>query len=263
MIVTTSHRRLDPDVDAARRFAGEVGGSYVERGNLSLPAIRKKYATATIAVIERGQPVIYQQETRLIFHLGLSELRMLQFSRSGHDPFIEALGLKKGMSVLDCTLGLATDALVAAYAVGPSGRVLGLEAVPVIAGMTSWGLRSLADGEMEARAETVAAAGRIQVLQANHRQLLRNLPAKSFDIVYFDPMFRHAKQASVGIRSLRDFAEHQPLVAESLTEALRVARSRVVFKEANGSGEFGRLAAARQGGGRYSSVQYGILDVED
>lgn len=264
MIVTTSHRELDPDKDAAHRFAMEIGGQEVARDNLSLEALQKKYNTTVTVIMEKGLPTIYDKNnTRLVFHLGMSELRMLQLSRTGADPFITALGLKPGMAVLDCTLGLAADALVAAFAVGPSGRVLGLEAVPVIAAMTDWGLQKLAAGGLEARAETVEAAGRVQVLNVDHRSFLSALPAKSFDVVYFDPMFRHGKQSSVGIRSLRDFAQHQPLEETSLQQALRVARSRVVFKEASGSREFDRLSASRHGGGRYSSVQYGIWDVED
>ena len=262
MIVTTSHRALEHDIEAAYRFAAQIGSMYTSRENLSLQALQKKHKTTEIVVMEHGQPAVYQKDTKLFFHLGMSELRMLQLSRTGVDPLVEALGLLPGMSVLDCTLGLAADALIAAYAVGPAGRVLGLEAVPVIAAMTGWGLQKLVDGEMEARNQTVDAASRIHVLNADHRQMLQLLPTQSFDIVYFDPMFRQAKQASAGIRSLRDFADNQALTAESLNQALRVARLRVVFKEASGSKEFSRLKAARRGGGRYSSVQYGIIDVE-
>lgn len=263
MIVTTSHRAFDQDLDAAYRFAAEIDSTYVTRSNLSLNALQKKYNTTDIVVLEKMLPVVYQNGAKLFFHLGMSELRILQFVRTGVDPFVDALGLQSGMTVLDCTLGLASDALVAAHAVGPAGRILGLEKVPVIAAMTGWGLQRLAEGAMEARSESIDAAKRIHTMNVDHYLMLKSLPSKSFDVVYFDPMFRHAKQASVGIRSLRDFAEHQALKEESLEQALRVARLRVVFKEASGSKEFVRLAATRQGGGRYSSVHYGILDVED
>ena len=263
MIVTTSHRAMESDIEAAYRFAAEIDSVYAPRNKLSLRELQEKYKAAVTVVMENGHPTVYQEDAKLFFHRSMSELRILNLSRTGRDPFVETLGLRPGMSVLDCTLGLASDALVAAYAVGPSGRVLGLEAVPVIAALTDWGLQQLADGEMGARCGTMESARRIHVLNVDHRRMLQVLPAKSFDVVYFDPMFRHAKQSSTGIRSLRGFADNEALTAESLQQARRVARLRVVFKETNNSQEFDRLEAARRGGGRYSSVQYGILDVED
>lgn len=45
---------------------------------------------------------------------------------------VEAMDLKPKMSVLDCTLGLGTDATVASYIVGENGKVVGLESATLI-----------------------------------------------------------------------------------------------------------------------------------
>ena len=172
---------------------------------------------------------------------------------------LAAMDLRPGMSVLDCTLGMAADALVAAHAVGDGGQVTGLEAMPLVAAVTRWGLAGLSAGEEDSREEVNAAARRITVISAEHLVFLQRTPADSFDVVYFDPMFRRPKKASPGIQALRTHADPSPLELETIQQARRVCRSRVVVKESFGSAEFSRLGLQQFGGGRYSPIQYGIL----
>ena len=80
-------------------------------------------------------------------------------------------------------------------------------------------------------------------------------------MVYFDPMFRKPLTASNGISPLRSVANHAALSVEAVEEAKRVARSRVVMKEANGSEEFDRLGFKKIMGGKYSKVHYGVMDL--
>ena len=263
MIVTTSLRTMPDDVAIARQFAAEIGGTYVPRDAKALLILQMECNVTQLVVIESRQPVVYQGNSRFFFHRGMAELRILNFIRSGHDPMISAMGLTKGMSVLDCTLGLAADALVAAYAVGESGGVHGLDASPVVAALTRWGLSELCSVRSDARPETKQAAVRINVLNKDHQNFLAKLPDNSYDVVYFDPMFRRPKPASVGIQPLRNFADSSPLSCASIQQARRVARFRVVVKEAHGSQEFVRLGFQNFGGGRYSPVQYGILFKEE
>lgn len=263
MIVTTSLRSIPEDVAAARRFAAEIDGVFEPREHDSLSELQIKYNVTQFVVIEKGQPVVYQGEDRFIFHRGMAELRILNFLRSGNDPMIAAMGLEHGMSVLDCTLGLAADALVASCAVGPEGTVMGLESSLIVATITKWGLARLSEESSGARTETKQSARRIHVIRADHGSFLEKLPDQSFDVVYFDPMFRRPKKASAGIQPLRFFADSRPLTHDTLKQAKRVARNRVVVKEAHGSQEFGRLGIQSFGGGRYSPVQYGILFREE
>jgi len=263
MIVTTSLRSLPDDVAAACRFASEIAGVYVPREKYSLSELQTKYEVTQFVVIEKQQPVVYQGEERFIFHRGMAELRILNILRSSNDPMISAMGLEPGWSVLDCTLGLATDALVAAFAVGTAGRVLGLESSSIVAALTRWGLADLSGEQADARLETKLSARRIEVIHADHADYLSKLPDESFDVVYFDPMFRRPKKASVGIAPLRNFADARALTLETLQQAKRVARRRVVIKEAHDSPEFSRLGIREFGGGRYSPVEYGILFKEE
>ena len=70
---------------------------------------------------------------------------------------------------------------------------------------------------------------------------LKAQPDNSFDIVYFDPMFRHALLDSKNLSPLRQLADNDPVSLEAINEAKRVAKYRVVFKENSRSLEFARL----------------------
>ena len=85
---------------------------------------------------------------------------------------------------------------------------------------------------------------RIEVRHSHHLDYLKSLPDQSVDIVYFDPMFREPITDSASINPLRHYANGEPLDAESVREAIRVARKTVVMKEARSSGEFERLGFA-------------------
>jgi SAM-dependent methyltransferase len=147
------------------------------------------------------------------------------------DPFLDACGLRPGESVLDATLGLGADALVAAEAVGPGGRVVGIEAVPALAAWVAEGLARSPD----------TAASRIEVRAGDHLALLAAMPGGSHDVVVFDPMFRAARPEPGGFDVVRRLADPRPLSRESLEEARRVARRCVVVKDGAPGWDLARL----------------------
>jgi 16S rRNA (guanine1516-N2)-methyltransferase len=153
---------------------------------------------------------------------------------TGHDPFLDAAGIREGDAVLDCTLGLGADALVAAVAAGPSGRVLGVEASPALAAWVAEGLRRLGDG----------AADRVEVQAGDHAAVLSALAPASFDVVVFDPMFRHARAGPAGFDVVRRLADPRPLSPGALREARRVARRWVVVKDGAPGWDLARLGLA-------------------
>jgi hypothetical protein len=147
------------------------------------------------------------------------------------DPFLEAAGILPGDSILDCTLGLGADALVAAVAVGTHGRVVGIEGSLALAAWVGEGLaRSTLDG-----------AGRIEVRAGDHAALLAALPERSFDVVCFDPMFRHARAEPGGFDVVRGLADARPLAAETVALARRVARRWVLVKDGAPGWDLARL----------------------
>jgi SAM-dependent methyltransferase len=208
-------------------------------------------------------------QSRLAFHPNLAIIRILQGLRGEQDRFLAATNLKSGQTFLDATLGLGTDALVAAWQVGRSGKVMAFENSPLLAALMKEGLHSLKAKQLptitnpnkqKAWQELILASQRIEVIWGDHQSLLAELPDSSFDVIYFDPMFRHTREKSSSIQPLHRYSDHRPLQAETIKEACRVACSRVVLKERKGSSEFARLGFEVINSGRYSQVDYGIIN---
>lgn len=63
------------------------------------------------------------------------------------------------------------------------------------------------------------------------------------------------------MRPLRWLAERTSLVEETLIQAKRVARHRVVIKTAVVDNLFSNLGVDELAGGKYSRVKYGILNI--
>ncbi|CRF29000.1 Uncharacterised protein [Mycobacterium tuberculosis] len=99
---------------------------------------------------------------------------------------------------------------------------------------------------------------RIEVVQMDHLDYLRELPENSVDVVYFDPMFRQPIMESASIRALRGLADDRPLSEKSVQEAIRASRRVVVMKEHRDSDQFARLGFAevhRSG----TKIAYGVI----
>ena len=175
--------------------------------------------------------------------------------RGQGDHLVAALDLRAGMHVLDCTLGTGADAIVESYAVGETGRVTALESSPLIAAVIGDGLAHATGDNYDMH----AAMRRIIVHAADALTYLREQQDDSYDVVYFDPMFRRPLHESAGMNALRARADMRALTPETVAEARRVARRRVVMKERRESEEFERLGFFEVVGGKYSRVSYGVM----
>lgn len=256
-VIVTTINKPDPLVaEYARTLSARLDAPLVERSGRSLAALRAEYGTDTVLVAAKAGPVVHTPGGEYFFHLSMAELRINNLRDGNHDHMVAAMNLLPGMSVLDCTLGLATDAIVASYAAGEGGRVVGLESSPLIAAIAANGLTGFTGD----RPEINAALRRITVVSADYNDYIATLPSASFDVVYFDPMFRSPVSTSSSMKPIRHLADHRPVSIAALAAARRVARRRVVLKEASGSREFARLGFATVVGGKYSSVHYGVLE---
>lgn len=193
---------------------------------------------------------------RLFFHPSTSVQRVKNLLEGRSDPMVTAMGLEPGMSVLDGTLGVGSDAIVSSFVVGPEGRVVGLESVRELAVLTRWGMAHY-QGPNKAVEE---AMRRVQVIHADHASFLAEAEAKSFDVVYFDPMFRDPVAQSAAMAPWRLAADPRPVTPQVIEEARRVARYRVVLKERKGSPVFEELGAQHVEGRRSGRIAYGIWE---
>ncbi len=197
---------------------------------------------------------VFTQEGILRYHpsMGVPRIRILE--RGGTDHLVEACNLKSGKRYLDCTLGLAADAAVASFVVGPAGKVTGLEASPVLYMLAKEGLETY---PMPDDKKIEAALRRIEALWKKAEDFLPTLPSDSYDVVYFDPMFRRPVGSSASMQPLRPASYHKPLDCGMIREALRVAPL-VVVKERD-EALLQQLGAQEIQGGKYSRVKYGII----
>lgn len=252
--VTTSLGDTDI-VRKAEAIAIELDAEYLPRLNKSIETLLRENNLDYIIVVERQQ-VILRGETTISWHPSMAVPRIKAFREGKIDPMLEAMDLKQGYSVLDCTLGLASDALVAAYAAGPSGRVIGLEASKYLAFLTKWGLNNY---PLQNKHLAVARAG-ITVLNRHYQAYLSEQEADSFDIVYVDPMFGYALKKSASLNVLRPLAIHEDVTLEHIKAALRVAKYRVVMKQNAKSVKAAELLPDKVIGGRYSPVSYYVWE---
>lgn len=257
--VTTSHRTNREHIEKARLMAAKLGIPYVDRNGQSLVTLYKNYQLNGIIIVAFNKLSYVSDEVEFFFHTGLARLRIIAIRNGKTDQMINAMGLKAGDSVLDCTLGLGSDAIVASYVAGNEGNVAGIEKSLIIAELVRQGLASQT-GEDEVM---LKAMQHIKVINAEHKQYLATLPPGSYDIVYFDPMFRQPKYHSSGINSMRALAIPDPVDFDTIALAKKVASKRVVFKERRSSPEFERLGFNTVYGGRYAPVAYGVIECGD
>lgn len=259
-IVTTvrrGQRYTEANRALAARTAKSLGILNVPRGNDSLEELRSTYGVDAVLVARQGLLTLVTAEGELFFHPGMAHLRIKNLLLGHGDHLVRALGLTEGLHVLDCTLGTGADAIVESFAVGESGRVTALESNALIAAVIADGLaHALGDNY-----EMHAAMRRIQVHHADALTFLRAAAEDSYDVVYFDPMFRRPLHESAGMNALRGLADLRALTEETIAEARRVARCRVVMKERRESAEFARLGFTEITGGRYSRIAYGVMEL--
>lgn len=263
-VVTTALDPTPDQRDRARRLARELKVPFVERRRKGLshlaeaPTLRLPGFAAVsarpVVVVERSGLAVWVGETRLVYHPGMALHRLRQLERGLSDPMLEAMALEGGETVIDATLGLGSDALVAAYAVGEAGKVVGLEAVAILAVLVREGLKSYPWPQADYR----EAADRIEVRIDDHLRFLEGAQPGSADVVYFDAMFERPLSGSASMVAWRRLARPGAVLPQALALARRVARRRVVVKDRRDSARLDQLGPPQRLGGRSSRVVYGV-----
>ncbi|MDD4766695.1 MAG: class I SAM-dependent methyltransferase [Desulfotomaculaceae bacterium] len=255
-VVTTSLRPTHELVENSKQLAAHFNMNYAARRNLSIKDLSSLFSADGLLIVSFQKILFVMGDNKFFFHPGLAGLRIKEINNGKTDQMISAMSLKKGYSVLDCTMGLGTDAIVASYITGATGSVTGLECSPVISELVRQGLQSY----LEEDKEIMLAMRRINVINTKHKKHLTSLKTGSYDIVYFDPMFRYPRRKSPGINAARMLANHDPIDRETIEMAFNVAARRVVMKERRDSDEFARLGFKHIFGGRHSPVAYGVKE---
>ncbi|CAH0347378.1 class I SAM-dependent methyltransferase [Bacillus sp. CECT 9360] len=258
MFVTTGGRTDDKTIEKAKQAAEYLDLRYVPRLKRSVASLQRIHGGDCL-VIGRQRLELYKvnQAEPFFFHPNVAMLRIKRLLKGKPDPFVYAAGIQNGSSVLDCTLGLGADAIVASFVAGKNGNVQGIEENPLLSFVVEEGLEEWSSGN-----EAIDhALRRVIVKTSNHLDVLRSCSTGSFDVVYFDPMFEENIAESDGIRSLTYFAARDELLAETIEEAKRVAKQKVVLKDYFRSERFARFGfqvIVR----KTSKFHFGYIDVQ-
>ncbi len=255
-VVTTSAKGEKEKEEDAKKVADRLGATYVSRNKVPMSRLKEMYDVDTVVLVTREGIEADTERGRCFFHLNMAQLRTQNMDKGTNDHMTQAMGLREGMSVLDCTMGLASDAVVASYVVGASGRVVGIEKSPVVHLIVSEGIASF----ISENERLTQAVKRIVTVQDDALSYLKKQADNAFDVVYFDPMFRTPVYTSANFKPMRSIVETDALSFAMVKEAIRVARCRVVMKETAGSEEFQRLGFDKLCGGKYSRIQYGVIE---
>jgi 16S rRNA (guanine1516-N2)-methyltransferase len=246
LLVTTSYDPQREQFELAERLAEEAGSlvqlservQFVPRKRYSLSRLSEHYGDPSILLVSKQRIEFYHgQQHPLFFHPSTAAIRVKRLLYGDPDTLVELSRLQSGDRVLDCTAGLGSDAIVYSYALGGNGQVVALESQAIPYLLLHQGLM-VYDSDIPGMNE---ALRRIKVLQADHYEFLRHQPDKTFDVIYFDPMFRRPIEQSDAIGAIRRLADPRPVSEQTVREAVRVARRTIVLKEHRDSKEFDRL----------------------
>lgn len=243
MIITTGGRPDKHSEMLAMEAVKALDSPFVERNKRSVFRLQEEYR-ADVLVAGKNRFELYRlgMEEPFFFHPNSAAFRLKRLAKGERDPMVEAAALREGDSFLDCTLGLASDSIVASAVVGDSGKVLGIEADAAVAFITGRGLQSFSTNSEQ----LCNSMSRIAVIPSVAIDYLHTQPDASWDIVYIDPMFHRPIEESSNFTPLRKAGVHGMLSQAWMEQAMRVCKRRVVVKDRFDSPVFDRFQLIRK-----------------
>jgi hypothetical protein len=217
--VTTCYDPSDGQQARARALGHRFATAVVERKAFDIMFLAT--GATHLYVVGRAREEVRARDGACFVQEGLLATKLHEGT---NHPFVRALG--PCTSLVDCTLGLANDALHAATVLRCT--VLGVEGSPIIHALLEEGLPRLSRSH--------PAALRVDLIHGDAVEVLRGLADRSHDVVFLDPMMSHPGRSAPSFEVLRAFAVPEPASPALLRDAARVARSRVVLKLGKGAG---------------------------
>ena len=258
-VITTSLKKHPDDVQLAREIGMRHGLEYIVRGSLSVREFAQAQKADYFLAVRQGRlSAIKRDGHDFFFHPGTGLIRTKNLDKGLEDILIRALGITPADHVLDCTAGLANDAIVIAHYL-TDGRVSALEKNRIIYLITSYGLQLYRDGSGSLR----ESFRRIKMHHSDYQTFLEQATVsgdQQYDSIYFDPMFIEPVSASAGIHHLRHYAEYDQLSEEIIRLARSICNKRVVVKIRNTDSSFViRMKPDEIIGSSKASIKYAIF----
>lgn len=228
----------------------------VERNKKSIRhLIEQSHSDVLVAGENRFELYSSDSDEPFFYHPNSASFRIKRLIKGEQDPLISAAGLLPSDRLLDCTAGIASDALVASWYC--TQTVTAVERSKEVAFITAEGLKSFQHNH----AAITDAMRKINLIYSDAFDFLKKCGADEYDVIYFDPMFSETIK-SEGIAGLKHIAEYQDdYLLEAVREAKRVARKRIILKDHFRSKRFSQLGFEQII--RPSTKQhYGVISLE-
>lgn len=255
MIITTSYKVDEFVLSKVEQISKTYELSYIPRKKHTLNQLIKRHQCPIILVTHSHIRYV-TADSQVYFHPNLAQVRSKRIESGGTDALIESCKLERGMSFLDCTLGLATDSLIVSQVIGDTGKIVALESNPIMHLVTNEGLKHYPfESELLDR-----AAKRIQIEHINSFDYLKQTADQSFDVVYFDPMFDTDIKEETPFSDIKTVADYHSLDMKTIAEAKRVAKKYVIMKNHYLSESFETLGFIRLRR-KTSQFHYGIIQI--
>lgn len=259
VIVTTSIDETPALVNEAKELAADLKIDYLKRNKKPINYLTEKIEDGIFVVnSNRGTSYYKKNEKEVFFHPNMAFLRIEQLKKGFSDSFVSACGLERGMSFFDGTLGLASDALVAAYVVGNEGKVMGAEISTPLFAITRKGL----DFYKSRHSNWGSLIDRITIQNIENLKWLRQMKDSSVDVVYFDFMFEKSLENSHGIQVIKSITDNQTITKEHVVEAARVAKHRIVAKSGYSGISLETLGFEVRRQYRRRNFYYGVIEMK-
>lgn len=247
--VSTAKKPNADLMEKARGLCEQYHLPFLHRSKNSIESLLKENKLDALLIVESNRLLLKGDNFTFFWHPSTAKMTTGELETLPNTALIKALSLKPSSHVLDCTLGLGSDALRIAMALSESGKITGIEGSPMIGLLTKEGLKTLAHTQRDNLPEhsvmppeaLIEASQKIEVIQMDHMAFLKSAADRSFDTVYFDPMFEEPGYEAHSVNAFRRFANHSELSVTTIQEAIRVCREGVVVKERFGSECFKRL----------------------
>lgn len=250
-VITTTRNNQEELKPVAKRWSNALRVPYIYREDWNLDRMLEEYEADAILLASTQGAKVYCNGHKFTYHPSMAKLRIENIKKGEADHLVEAMKLKPGMRVLDCTLGLAADAAVASFIVGETGKVVGLEASTLLHFAVQQGLQTYDAKDPD----LTNALRRIVAINADAEIYLKTRN-EEYDVIYFDPMFETPVTGSSNMEPVRDLAYNKPLTKELVDLAL--TRAPMVVVKERYIKYLRDLGCTEFGGGKYSSVKYGI-----
>ncbi len=255
--VTTIRKWSRAAVEEAKARAEALGLPYVSRGE-TLEDMAKASGLSGFLIYGKKLPYYWHDGEEYRFHVGTAVLRVGQMEKGNGDRLCSLLPKEGPLSVLDCTFGQAGDSTTLSWFVGNRGTVTALEKSTALYEVGRAGILSYIDKNPA----ITAAVRRIHLVHADYAEFLRNAEPKSFDFIYFDPMFKSPVKRKVNdMEAFRSAAAYDSLSQETLALAMRAARQRVIVKERPFSPLFKEGPWTKVYGKKGQSTGYGVIEL--